>query len=103
MPRQGRRVRPIWAGRASCRAATFVVVFGGRFLARDAEALAPFPQTLSADAELARELGFAHVVLVLQHEALEVLFQRKVFGRVFGAGGRFAPLMVRVSRFEFGT
>ena len=45
------------------------------FLARDAQALAALPQTLAADAELVRQLGFGHVVLMLQDKVLEVVFQ----------------------------
>ena len=42
---------------------------------RDTQALAPFPQAFTADAQLARQFGLGHVVLVLQHEMLEVIFQ----------------------------
>jgi len=43
------------------------------------------------------------VVLILQHEALEILFQRQVFRRVFGAGGwRFAFVVACICRIELG-
>lgn len=42
---------------------------------RDTQALAPFPQAFTADAQFARQFGLGHVVLVLQHEMLEVIFQ----------------------------
>src|SRR5258708_2775356 len=44
----------------------------------NAQALAPFPQALAADAEFARQLSLGHVVLVLEDEMLEVVFQRQV-------------------------
>lgn len=52
-------------------------------LARNAQALAPFPQTLAADSQLLGEFGLAHLVLMLEHEVLEIIFERQVL--VFAA------------------
>lgn len=41
----------------------------------NAQALAPFPQALAAYAQLARQFGLGHVVLMLKDEVLEVVFQ----------------------------
>lgn len=45
------------------------------FIARDPQALPALPQALAADTQFSGELGFAHGVLVLQYEALEVVFE----------------------------
>ena len=46
--------------------------------ARNVQALTTLPQTLSADAELARELCLRHVVLMIQHEFDEVALETRV-------------------------
>src|SRR5690349_4436089 len=47
----------------------------------NAQALTAFPQAFATDPELASQLGFGHVVLMLENEMLEVVFQGEVFGR----------------------
>ena len=54
----------------------------GRLLARDPQALAPFPQAFAADSQLVGQFGFGHVFLMLKNEMLEVIFQRQIFGRL---------------------
>ena len=41
----------------------------------NAQALAPFPQALAADAQFAGQFGLGHMVLMLKDEVLEVVFQ----------------------------
>jgi len=48
---------------------------GPGFAPWNAQALAPLPQAFTAHTELAGQFGFGHVVLVLEHEMLEVVFQ----------------------------
>ncbi len=43
-----------------------------------AETLSPLPEAFTAHAQLAGEFRLAHVVLVLQHETLEILFEREI-------------------------
>lgn len=50
-------------------------VRGAGFLARNAEALAAFPQALAADAQFACQLGFGHMLLMFEHEVLEVILK----------------------------
>ena len=52
------------------------------FSAWNTQALAPFPQAFTTHAQFSRQFGFRHVVLMLKHKVLEVVFQRKVFSRV---------------------
>ena len=49
---------------------------------RYAKPLAPLPQGLAADAELFGQFGFGHAVLVLQYEALKIVFQGKLLYRL---------------------
>ena len=53
---------------------------------RNAQALTAFPQAFAADAELARQFGLGHVVLMLEHEMLEVVLQREILGRLVATG-----------------
>lgn len=51
-------------------------------LAGNTELLAALPQALATDTKLLGQLGLAHGVLVLEHEAGEVVFQGQVLARV---------------------
>ena len=64
------------------------------FSAWDPQSLAPLPQALAADAQLACQLRLGHVVLVLEDEVLKVVFQRQVFGGV-QAGVTAADALLR--------